>query len=698
MQVRNGLTAVTGVRLPATLVFDYPTAAKVAGTCWGSLVPGGAAAGAASVSSAVVAGAGGGAGSVVGVVGMGCRFPGGVVSAGGLWDLVSGGGVGVSGFPGDRGWDVEGLFDPDPGAWGKSYVRSGGFVEDAGGFDAGFFGISPREAVSMDPQQRLLLEVAWEALEDAGVDPGGLRGSRTGVFVGVFGQDYGVAGRAGAGGGGVEGYLTGVLGSVVSGRLSYVLGLEGPAVSVDTACSSSLVALHLAVQSLRLGECDLAVVGGVTVMGSPGPFVEFSRQRGLAPDGLCKSFAEGADGTAWGEGAGVLVLERAADAVAGGRRVAAVVRGSAVNQDGASNGLTAPNGPSQQRVIRAALASAGLGAGDVDVVEGHGTGTVLGDPIEAQALLATYGQGRGEGEPLWLGSLKSNIGHAQAAAGVGGVIKMIQAMRHQVMPATLHVDAPSSKVDWASGQVRLLAEARPWPRPGGRPRRAGVSSFGISGTNAHVILEEPGAEVMPAAGEGPAAGPVAWVLSGKTEAALRAQARRLAERAAGDPALTAADVGFTLARRPWLGHRAVVVGAGRDELLAGVAALAGGAPAAGVVSGVAAAGGKTVFVFPGQGAQWPGMGRDLAVAFPAFARELDQVLAALGRHPGGGPGLAEVLRGGDEEALRRTEFAQPLLFAVGVALARLAEGWGWPRTRCWATRWGRSRRRTSRGC
>ena len=611
-------------------------------------------------------------GPTVAVVGMACRYPGGVDSPEGLWAMVVEGRDVVSEFPADRGWDLATLFDPDPDAVGKSYTRSGGFLTDVADFDAAFFGIAPSEALAMDPQQRLLLEVSWEALERAGIDPFALRGSATGVFAGVFHGSYGGQGRVP---GDLERYgLRGSTLSVASGRVAYALGLEGPAVSVDTACSSSLVAMHLAAQSLRSGECDLALAGGVTVMATPAMFIEFSRQRALAADGRCKAYAGAADGTGFSEGVGVLVLERLADARRLEHSVLAVLRGSAVNQDGASNGLATPHGPSQQRVIRAALANARLGSADVDLVEGHGTGTTLGDPIEAQALLATYGQDRPADRPLWLGSIKSNMGHTSAAAGAAGVIKMVQAMRHGVMPKTLHVDVPTPHVDWSAGAVSLLTESRPWPAQD-RPRRAGVSSFGISGTNAHVILEQPPVESeSPGAAGDDALGP--WVLSARSTDALANQAARLLAQVSADPGLGVVDLGWSLvSTRSLFEHRAVVVGSDREQLVARLATLAGGDAGAGVVIGRARPMGKTAFVFPGQGSQWAGMGAELLNTSTVFAEQLHRCDKALAEYVEWS--LIDVIRAAPgAPGLDRVDVVQPVLWAVMVSLAELWRSMG----------------------
>ncbi|MEV5884913.1 type I polyketide synthase [Streptomyces sp. NPDC052020] len=613
----------------------------------------------------------------IAVLAMSCRYPGGVRTPEDLWTLVATGTDAIGPFPDDRGWDLEALYDPEPGRPGRSYVREGGFLSDAACFDPGFFDISPREALAMDPVQRLLLETSWEAVERAGIDPRTLRGSRTGVFTGVSYQDYGARLRQVPDD--ADGYLsTGNAGSIASGRVAFTLGLEGPALTVDTACSSSLVALHLAAQALRRGECRLALAGGAVVMSRPSPFTDFSRQRGLAADGRCKPFSADADGTNWSEGAGILLLARLSDARRAGHPVLAVVRGSAVNQDGASSRLTAPNGPAQQRVIREALADAGLAAHQVQVVEAHGTGTALGDPIEAQALLAAYGRDRPGGQPLLVGSLKSNIGHAQAAAGVGGVIKAVLMMAHGRLPPTLHVGALSPHVDWSPGTVRVVTEATPWP-PTAEPRRAGVSSFGYSGTNAHVILEHPGAEPPDAAAATASraaagrrgAGPLPWLLSARSGDALREQAARLRDHLSGRP-LAAADVGLTLATgRTLFPHRAVVVAERRADLLAGLDALAAGRPAPGLVAGTAPhRRPKVALIFPGQGAQWAGMAGGLLASSPVFRDRIEECEEALGPYTNWS--LSAVLCGepGAPRA-EREDVLQPVLFAVMLALAEV---------------------------
>ncbi len=678
-ELLDRLKTVTELELPPTLAFDYPTPAALA-TRLSQLLSG-------PVAVARPVGSQAHVDEPVAVVGMACRFPGGVGSAAALWDLVAGGTDAVGEFPADRGWNLADLFDPDPDAVGKTYTRAGGFMADVAGFDAEFFGISAREAQTMDPQQRLLLEVCWEALETARIDPAALVGSETGVFVGAWSQQYGAGGSDGA-----EGYaLTGLSTSVASGRVAYVLGLQGPAITVDTACSSSLVATHLACQSLRNGESTLALAGGVTVMTTPSVFTEFARQRGLAADGRCKAFSANADGTGWGEGAAVLVLERLSDAHRNNHPVLAVIAGSAINQDGASNGLTAPNGPAQQRVITQAVANAGIGLDQVDVVEAHGTGTTLGDPIEAGALIATYGAARSAERPLWLGSIKSNIGHTQAAAGVAGIIKMIEALNHDSLPPTLNVDRPSPHIDWSAGTVRLLTEPVPWPVTD-HPRTAAVSSFGISGTNAHLILQQaPTPPAEPADAQAPAGqthdgvefGLLMWPVSARTPAALCAQADRLHQHLVCHPDLDLTDVAYSLgSTRTHHPYRAVITAPvatadPRKDLLDALDALRTGQPHPQLTRHhyLAHLRGKTVFVLPGQGGQYPGMGRELYKHHRVFADTVDDCDKAL--RPFTGWSVREVLcQDPAAPALDRVDVVQPVLFTMMVSLAEVLSRYG----------------------
>ena len=656
VDLRNRLRSATGLRLPTGLLFDHPTPDRLAEHLY-ALLDGGrqspVAPGTRSREEDT---------DPVVVVAMGCRYPGDVASPDDLWRLVRDGTDAITQFPTNRGWDLDALFAGGPDRSGTSDTRYGGFLHGADRFDAGFFGISPREATAIDPQQRLLMEICWETIERAGLGPAELHDSATGVFIGAMASDYGP--RLHQSGGIADGHLlTGTALSVASGRIAYTLGLRGPAITVDTACSSSLVAIVLAMRALRSGECSLALAGGATVMSSPGMFVEFSRQGGLAADGRCKAFSAAADGTGWGEGAGMLLLERRSDARRHGHPVLAVLSGAAINQDGASNGLSAPSGQAQQDVIRQALADAGIAAGDVDAVEAHGTGTRLGDPIEAESIIASYGADREPDRPLWLGSFKSNVGHTQAAAGVGGVIKMVMAMRHGVLPPTLHADEPTPHVDWSGHAVRLLTE--PVELPPDRPARAAVSSFGISGTNAHVILEQ-----APDLGAGPvvAGGSLVWVLSAKTEPALRAHAARLREFAAAAAAGEVAAAGRLLSRRARFAHRAVVVAGDRDELVGALAAVADGTPNKAVVRGVAAPDVRPVYLFPGQGSQWAGMAVELLGSSEVFREQLRRCDEALAPYTGWS--VAAVLRSEEgAPALEGSDVIQPVLFAVMVSLA-----------------------------
>ena len=671
VELRNRLAQATGLRLPATLLFDYPTADALTRRILQDLSPRSST---VLRSSKTDTDAKHDAAEPIAIVAMSCRLPGNVDTPEALWELLARGDIPMSPLPRERGWDVEALYDPDPDVSGKMYVREAGFLEHALAFDAGFFNVSPREAMRLDPQQRLLLETSWEALEQAGIQPSLLENTQSGTYLGVIYSDYG--GRLLRDYEALDGSIsTGSAGSTASGRIAYTLGLQGPAISVDTACSSSLVAIHLAMQGLRQGDCDLALAGGVTVMSTPQLYIEFSRQRGLAADGKCKPFSKDADGTAFSEGCGILVLERLSDARRNGHPVLAVLRGSAVNQDGRSQGLTAPNGPSQERVIAGALASAHLDASDIDIVETHGTGTKLGDPIEAGALLATYGRDRASEQPLYLGALKSNIGHTQAASGVAGVMKMVLALQREEMPASNYADNPTDEVDWSAGNIKLLAEAKAWPR-GARRRRAGVSSFGISGTNAHVIVEEAPEEAAAEEAVRASWGRVPLVLSGRTENSLRGNAERLAEHLAKHPEVALLDVGLSLATQRTAFVERMALGAtdvgDAIEKLREVSR--GGLPKGAVRARGTSS--RVVFVYPGQGSQYAGMCRGL-LSEPVFREGLEACDAALQPHTGFS--VLALLGGDDEaqrEALEKVTVVQPVLFAVAIALTRMWASWG----------------------
>lgn len=670
VEFAQALSAAVGVALPVTLVYDHPTPRAVVAylrEVLGLRSP--------DEQQAVPSETGSHHDEPIAIIGMSCRYPGGASSPEALWELLLEERDAISGYPTDRGWNLAKLYDPEPGQFGKISTRESGFLHEASVFDPTFFGISPREAITLEPQQRLLLELSWEALERAGIDPGSLHGTLTGVYAGIMGTEYGTQIQHASEDVTGYGYM-GTATCVAAGRVAYSLGLQGPAIAIDSACSSSLVAIHTACEALRSNDCQLALAGGVTVMPTPGVLIDFSQQRVLAPDGRCKAFSASADGVGLGEGAGMLVLERLSQAQANGRLILGVIRGSAVNQDGASNGLTAPNGTAQQQVIRHALANAALQPQDVDALDAHGTGTRLGDPIEANALLATYGQRPAE-RPLLLGSIKSNIGHTQAAAGVASVMKMVMAMREGTLPRSLHITAPSTEVDWSSGAIELLSARQPWPNVTDRPRRAAVSSFGVSGTNAHLILEQYPSPECKATCQAPATQAPLWPLAARSPEALREAAERLHNHLLKQPHLAPSDIGYTLGiSRTGFACRAAVTGTSPQMLLEALHALSSDAEHPGVWQGSASTRPqKRVFVFPGQGSQWQGMGMELYDAFAVYRQSIDQVETALAAHVDWS--LVAVLRGeAGAPSLERIDVVQPALFAVMVALARLWQSLG----------------------